>query len=203
MKKNVFISVLVFALGLLFSPAAVRAAEPEIKSPEKTAEKVEVKEDEKEKAEIPKKADLQKEAEADVNDAVNDDDDADDADEDAAVLYLKAQSLLENDIVQKAEDEFKTIIKNYSGTWWAELSYVKLAGIEMKSGKSASAIELLNDFSEKYKESLLKEKADYSLCIAYILNKDKKRAKKTIKRFIKKYPDSKKMKEVKKLLKEL
>jgi len=196
MKKNVFILALVFALGLLFSPAAVRAAEPEIKSPEKTAEKAEVKEEDNEAKEIPEKADLKKEEAADV-------DDEDDADEDAAVLYLKAQSLLENDITRKAEDEFKTIIKNYSGTWWAELSYVKLAGIEMKSGKSASAIELLNDFSEKYKESLLKEKADYSLCIAYILNKDKKRAKKTIKGFIKEYPNSKKMKEVKKLLKEL
>jgi len=201
MKKIIFVLAVGFAFGLLFSPAAVRAAEPEIKSPEKTAEKAEVKEDEKEKEDVPEKADLEKD---EVDDY--------DADEDAAILYLKAQSLLENEITRKAEDEFKTIIKNYSLTWWAELSCVKLAGIEMKSGRNASAIELLNDFSEKYPQSFLKEKADYSLCIekadyslciAYILNKDKKRAKKTIKGFIKKYPDSKKIKEVKKLLKEL
>ncbi|MBA3052055.1 MAG: tetratricopeptide repeat protein [Candidatus Omnitrophota bacterium] len=197
MKKIVFVLSVVFAVCLFFSAAAVKAEEPEsvIKSPEKTAEKSEVKEDEKETGNIAEKAGLKEEE--------DEADDDDDADEDAAILYLKAQSLLENEITQKAEDEFKAIIKNYSLTWWAELSYVRLAGIEMKSGRNASAIELLNDFSGKYPESSLKEKADYSLCIAYVLNKDKESAKKTAQGFIKKYPDSKKIKEVKKLLKEL
>lgn len=199
MKKIVFVLSVVFAVCLFFSAAAVKAEELEsvIKSPEKTAEKSEVKEDEKETGNIAEKADLKEEEDDD------DADDEDDADEDAAILYLKAQSLLENEITQKAEDEFKAIIQNYSLTWWAELSYVRLAGIEMKSGRNASAIELLNDFSGKYPESSLKEKADYSLCIAYVLNKDKESAKKTAQGFIKKYPDSKKIKEIKKLLKEL
>ncbi|PKN00643.1 MAG: hypothetical protein CVU78_00280 [Elusimicrobia bacterium HGW-Elusimicrobia-2] len=199
MKKVVFVLSVVFAVCLFFSAAAVKAEEPEsvIKSPENTAEKAEVKEDGKGTEKITEKADLK---EAEDGDEAGEEDDAD---EDAAILYLKAQSLLENEITQKAEDEFKAIIKNYSLTWWAELSYVRLAGIEMKSGRNASAIELLNDFSGKYPESSLKEKADYSLCIAYILNKDKDSAKKATEGFIKKYPDSKKIKEVKKLLKEL
>ena len=123
--------------------------------------------------------------------------------DDAAVSFLKAQSMLENEIVQKAEEEFESVIKKYPATWWAEVSYVKLAGIEMKTGRSAAAVELLKDFSEKYQESLLMEKADFSLCLAYVLHKDKKEAKESIDKFIKKYPDSKKIDEVKKLLKEL
>ncbi|MBU3956362.1 tetratricopeptide repeat protein [bacterium] len=191
-----------FAFGLLLGPAAVNAADEEslIKSPEINAEKAEVKEEGIEAKEILEKADVKKEEKKEVADESGENDDAD---EEAAVLYLKAQSFLENDITQKAEEEFNNIIKNYSGTWWAELSYIKLAGVEMKTERSADAIALLKEFAGKYPDSFLNEKADYSLCLAYVLNKDKKDAQESIKEFIKKYPDSKKIKDAKNLLKQL
>jgi len=119
----------------------------------------------------------------------------------AAAAYLKAASYAENNLTDAAEKAFGEVAKKYSGTWWAEISCVKLAKMKLKAGKNEEGIKLLEDFSVKYPESLLAEKADFNLSVAYVLNKDKEKAVEQLEKFIADYPSGANISEAKKLLK--
>lgn len=121
----------------------------------------------------------------------------------AAAAYLKAASYAENNLPEAAEKAFGEIIEKYPGTWWAEISCVKLSKMKLKAGKNEEGIKLLEDFSARYPGSLLAEKSEFNLCVAYVLNKDDEKAAERLEKFIAGYPSSENFAEAKKLLKKV
>ena len=188
---------LAFAGGVFWNVSAasmgVGAAEPEKVEDEKNAEEgqVEVVSGE-EKASAPS-------AEETSGDAV-----LPSADEcEAAAAYLKASSYAENNLTVAAEKGFGEITEKYPGSWWAEISCLKLSKMKLKAGKNEEGIKLLEDFSAKFPGSLLAEKAEFNLCVAFVLNKDEEKAEARLEKFIADYPSSENFAEAKKLLKKI
>ena len=121
----------------------------------------------------------------------------------AAAAYLKSASYAENNLTAAAEKALGEIIEKYPDSWWAEISCVKLSKMKLKAGKNEEGIKLLEDFSVKYKGSLLAEKAEFNLCVAYVLNKNEEKAAERLEKFIVDYPSSENFAEARKLLKKV
>ena len=123
--------------------------------------------------------------------------------ESAMELYLKAVTCAENELKEEAIKIYSEILNSHKGTWWAELSALKLASVNLKSGSRDEGVKLLEGFITDYPESLLLEKARLNLCTAYVIVKENEKAKEALKAFIDSYPKSPYLDEAKKLLNQI